>query len=361
VASPAPLRLPRDGYSWPELRDLLLPTLQEGLSALVLGHPGVGKSALAASLAERMGLPLVDIRLAQQEPADLAGVWFPDRDRETLKLLPPDWVRRICAEPAFVFLDEFNAAVTRLHQSVAYQVVLEHRLGPFVFHPDTVVLAAGNLAEDRALATSLSSALNNRFVHFVLRVDAESWVRWARSAGLDPRVVAFVEHHGARALYRVPRGESAFPSPRSWEMASRLLGRLPPEQGRRAAAACVGRAAAEELFAFVRDWARVHPARVVREGRIPDFRSGEDAEPSRVHATVMAVAEWLVAREGGLEIQEAEHVASLLSAPGLEAEYRLMFLRRVWSRPELAAPLRACPTFRRQASALVSLQLEGRR
>jgi MoxR-like ATPase len=361
VAPPAPLRVPGDGYSWPELRELLLPTLREGLSALVLGHPGVGKSALAATLAEAMSLRLVDIRLAQQEPADLAGVWFPDRDRESLKLLPPEWVRRVCSEPAFVFLDEFNAAVTRLHQSVAYQVVLEHRLGPFAFHPDTVVLAAGNLAEDRALATSLSSALNNRFVHFVLRPDADSWVRWARSSGLDPRVVAYVEHHGARALYRAPRGESAFPSPRSWEMASRLMGRLPREQGRRAAAACVGRAAAEELHAFARTWARVRPEQVVRDGQIPDFRGGEAAEPSRVHATVMAVAEWLVARDGRLAAREAEHVAALLAAPGLEAEYRLMFLRRVWSRPELAAPLRACPSFREQASALVSLQLEARR
>ena len=361
MATPAPLCVPADGYSWPELRDLLLPTLQEGLSALVLGHPGVGKSALAADLAGRMGLPLVDIRLAQQEPADLAGVWFPDREREALKLLPPDWVHRVCAAPAFVFLDEFNAAVTRLHQSVAYQVVLEHRLGPFVFHPGTVVLAAGNLAEDRALATSLSSALNNRFVHFVLRPDPGSWVRWARDVGLDPRVVAWVEHGGRRALYQPPRGEAAFPSPRSWEMASRLMARLPPGQGRRAAAACVGRGAAEELFGFVRTWGRVRPARVVREGRIPDFRDGEAAEPSRVHAVVMAVAEWLLEREVGLDAREAEHVARFLAAPGLEAEYRLLFLRRTWPRPELAAPLRACPAFREHASALVSLQLEARR
>ena len=361
MASPAPLRVPADGYSWPELRELLLPTLGEGLSALVLGHPGVGKSALAASLAETMGLPLVDIRLAQQEPADLAGVWFPDRERESLKLLPPDWVRRVCAEPAFVFLDEFNAAVTRLHQSVAYQVVLEHRLGPFVFHPDTVVLAAGNLAEDRALATSLSSALNNRFVHFVLRPDPQVWVRWARDAGLDPRIVAYVEHHGRRVLYQPTRGEPAFPSPRSWEMASRLVGRLPRAQWRRAVAACVGRAAAEELHAFARSWDRVRPARVVRDGRIPDFRSGEIAEPSRTHAVVMAVAEWLVAREDGLDAREARHVASFLAAPGLEAEYRLLFLHRIWRRPDLAAPLRACPAFRDQASGLVSLQLEAKR
>lgn len=361
MGAPASLRVPKDGYSWPELRELLRPTLQEGLSALVLGHPGIGKSALAAALADGMGLPLIDIRLAQQEPADLAGVWFPDRDRESLTLLPPTWVRRVCDAPAFVFLDEVNAGVTRLHQSVAYQVVLEHRLGPFVFHPGTVVLAAGNLPEDGALATTLSSALCNRFVHFVLRVDAESWVRWARRAGLDPRIVAYVEHHRARVLYRPGRGEMAFPSPRSWEMASRLLARVPTGQERRVVAACVGRAAAEELFAFARIWARVRPEQVVRHGRIPDFSTGAAAEPSSVHAVVMAVAEWILERGAPLAEDEAENVAGFLRAPGLDAEYRLMFLRRIWDRRSLAAPLRRSPEFRELAAGLVSLQLEARR
>jgi hypothetical protein len=60
--------------------------------------------------ADRLGLPLIDIRLAQREPADLGGVYFPDRDRQVLSLYPPDWVRQACEEPCLVFLDEINAA-----------------------------------------------------------------------------------------------------------------------------------------------------------------------------------------------------------------------------------------------------------
>jgi len=356
---PRSLRVPRDGYSWPELFDLLLPTLQEGLSSLVLGHPGVGKSALAAALADRMELPLVDIRLAQQEPADLAGVWFPNGDRTGMDLLPPAWVRQVCDEPAFVFLDEINAGVTRLHQAVAYQVVLEHRLGPFAFHPDTVVLAAGNLPEGNALATTLSSALCNRFVHYVLRADAGCWVRWARRAGLDPQIIAFIEHHGTRVLYRQPTGDMAFPTPRSWEMASRLVARLDPPQHRRAVAACVGPAAAEEFVAFQRAWGRVSLERILARGHVPDFTSGRDAEPSHVHATVMAVAEWIRERDAGLSDREASNAVSLLDAPGLEAEYRLLFLRRIWPVRGVARVLRRLPRFRDLAAGLVSLQLEA--
>lgn len=352
--SPAPHRIPEHGYSWPELRELLEPTLRTGLSALVLGHPGVGKSALAAVLADGLGLPLIDLRLAQQEPADLAGVYFPDEGRTRLDLLPPGWVRRVCDAPAFVFLDEVNAAVSRLHQAVAYQIVLEHRVGPFRFHPETVVLAAGNLEEDQALAVSMSSALCNRFVHFTLRPDASTWVDWARGVGLHPGIVAFVARHGERVLYRRAPGAQAFPSPRSWEMASRLLAVVPERRRKQAVAACVGLPAAEELFSFLRLYAQADPARILVRGRIPDFSRGRDAEPSRVHAIVHAVADW-VRHEHELADDELPNVVRFLRAAGLDAEYRVLFLRRVRDRPGLLSRLKALPEFRDLAGGLVAL------
>ena len=88
---------PNKGHSYEELKTILPGALRAGISVLVLGHPGVGKSALANELADHMGLPCLDIRLSQQEPADLAGVYFPDAERECLSLLPPE----------FFFLSDF--------------------------------------------------------------------------------------------------------------------------------------------------------------------------------------------------------------------------------------------------------------
>ena len=130
------------GYTWLELRDLARVTLDAGVSALMLGHPGVGKSALAKTLASEMKIPLIDIRLAQKDPAEIGGVYFPDKENGVLKLLAPDWVKNACNEPCFVFLDEINAAVSKLHQAAASQIVLEKRVGPFIFHPKTVVMGA---------------------------------------------------------------------------------------------------------------------------------------------------------------------------------------------------------------------------
>ena len=157
-----------EGYPYPIVKRLTQHCLSKGLSVLVLGCPGGGKSAMAAELAADLQLTLVDVRLAQQDPSEIAGINVPDHQHKALLRYTTDWVTVACAEPCLVFLDEINAAVTRLHQSVAYQIVLEKRIGPHVFHPQTVVMAAGNREEDEALAVAMSSALRNRFVHFTL-------------------------------------------------------------------------------------------------------------------------------------------------------------------------------------------------
>ncbi|TNF32987.1 MAG: AAA family ATPase [Deltaproteobacteria bacterium] len=355
--NPTALALPTtDGYSYGEVRALVELTLRAGISVLLRGHPGVGKSALAHELASAMGLPLEDIRLAQRDPAELAGVYFPDRERQVLALFAPDWVQRACEVPTLVFLDEINAAVTRLHQAAAYQIVLEHRVGPFRFHPGTVVLAAGNLEEDHALAATLSAALTNRFAHYTLRVDAASWLTWGADAGVDEAILAYIGRYGEEALYSND-GEYAFPSPRSWEMASRVYRAATEAERRRAVAACVGAAAAEKLFAYLRIYQRVNAARIVRKGQAMDFARGKSAEPSFIYAALFSVAAWLN-HEGTPTDDELPNVVAFLRSPGLDPEYVFLFLRQVKGNAALMARLKGLPEFRALAGELVRLSAE---
>ena len=69
----------RQTWSYTELKPLVALSMDAGLSTLILGHPGVGKSTLAADIAADRNLPMVDIRLAQSDATDLAGIymhWF---------------------------------------------------------------------------------------------------------------------------------------------------------------------------------------------------------------------------------------------------------------------------------------------
>ena len=345
-----------EGYSYTQLRELITLTLDEGISVLVRGHPGVGKSSLAQEIAEDLDLPIIDIRLAQRDPAELCGVHFPDRERQVLSLYPPEWVRQACDAPALVFLDEINAAVTRLHQAAAYQIVLEKRVGPFVFHPETRVMAAGNLEEDNAIVIGLSSALCNRFAHFILQVSAQAWLSWAAGVGIDPVIRAYVARHGESVLYE-NNGADAFPTPRSWEMASRVYRRAPEPLRRRAVAACIGPAAAEKLATFLKIYGRVDAEGIVRRGKQVNFTKGTSKEPSFIFAAVFAVGSWLCAGAAQDDVA-AKNVAKFLRSPGLDAELVFMFLRQIRDLEELMTRLRAVGEFQALANLLVTLRTE---
>lgn len=311
-----------EGYSYPALVPLVRQCLTKGVSVLLRGHPGCGKSSMAAELAAEMKLPMIDIRLAQKDPAELGGVYIPNREKKVLELYPPDWVQMVCDEPAFVFLDEINAAVSKLHQAAAYQIILEHRVGASQFHPQTVVMAAGNLEEDEALAVPLSSALQNRFVHFILKPDADAWIAWATAQGLSPDIVGYVAFRREPALYKQTH-EYAYPTPRSWAMAATVDGdHLNGNLRKRLIAACVGHAAATEFQAFHTVYRQVDVQAILNRGQLPDFRS---ADPAFLYALCYAVGYLLRAK--GLKKTQAPNLLTLFMAPAFTPEFQVLLLK----------------------------------
>ncbi len=345
-----------EGYTYTELRPLVATTLKAKISVLLRGHPGVGKSALARELAAEMGLPLIDIRLAQRDPAELCGVYFPDHQGNQLKLLPPDWVKQACSTPCFVFLDEINSAVTRLHQAAAYQIVLEHRVGHFQFHEDTVVMGAGNLEEDNAIVSSLSSALCNRFAHFIMRPDVKTWLEWGSRNDIDDAILAYIANSGIDVLYD-NNGDFAFPTPRSWEMASRVYAISRPEDQKRVMGACIGPAAADHFFTFHKIYGQVDVHGIVEKGLKIDFTKGRKAEPSFIYAAIFAVSAYVSGLEKLTEKQR-ENVVSFMHSPGLDPEFLILFLRQLKYKSQVFVQFKSDRRFQALAASLVDIQTE---
>ena len=341
-----------EGYTYEQLLPLVRATLEAGISVLLLGPPGVGKSSMAAELAGSMKKKLIDIRLAQKDPAELGGVYFPNRDTQTLELFPPSWVKRACAEPCLVFLDEFNAAVTKLHQAAAYQIVLERRIGDFEFHPETVVLAAGNREEDNAIVTPLSSALCNRFAHFEMRPDTEAWLAWAAEHGINGNIMAFVRTFGNDVLFCTSE-EHSFATPRSWARASRVMEKVDPADVRRAVAACIGNSMAARLCSYMEIFLKVDAAAIVGGRKKIDFE--KNSEPSFVYAAIFAVAGYLA--NAAVPDGQLEKIVDFITSPGVSPEYQILFLRQLRHRArELFDRLKGLKSFRKLAGRLVALR-----
>lgn len=340
------------GYTYDQLFPLLKATLEAGISALVLGAPGIGKSTMALELAKTMKRKLIDIRLAQKDPAELGGVYFPNTEKQLLELFPPNWVKLACNEPCLIFLDEFNAAVTKLHQAAAYQIVLEKRIGDFQFHPDTVVLAAGNREDDNAIVTPLSRALCNRFAHFEMRPETDTWLKWAADHQIAEHIMAFIRTYGNKVLF-CDSDQNSFSTPRSWAMASKVISHADPEDMKSLVAACVGTAMADRFCKYLTLYRKVDAEKIIAGKMKIDFTKKN--EPSFVYAAVFAVAGYLCHTK--ICDTHLKNIVSFITSPGIGAEYQLLFLRQLRSRsPQLFDQLKSLASFRQLADNLVNLR-----
>jgi hypothetical protein len=220
---------------------------------MLWGPPGVGKSRIVADIAAREGLALVDIRLAQLEPTDLRGIPFREGQSVvwSIPAMLPDAARD--GPRGVLFLDELTSAVPTV-TAAAYQLILDRRLGEYRLPPEWIVVAAGNRQGDRGVTYQMPAPLANRFVHYEVEADLDDWVAWAHAQGIDARIVAFLRFRPDLLFDFDPqRHQAAFPSPRSWEFASRALAKLAADDELLGDAlkGCVGTAAGLACRAYI--------------------------------------------------------------------------------------------------------------
>lgn len=263
----------------PAVQALALATAAN-LPVLLWGEPGIGKSATLTQLARRLDLPLETVIGSVHEPSDFAGlpVIGPNPATEGIAMAPPDWAVRLHrAGHGLLFLDELSSAPPAV-QAALLRVVLERHVGSLPLPDGVRIVAAANPAGSAADGWQLAPPLSNRFVHLAWVHDPEVVVRGLGGTWpsiplpqLDPGqlersvvraracVCAFLT---ARPDYthRMPSSAQAragaWPSPRTWEMALRLLAfGYAADAGREAVAlavrGAVGDGAGLELLAFL--------------------------------------------------------------------------------------------------------------
>lgn len=247
-----------------ELKDILRSSLEgiqkdETLSAklppvMVWGAPGVGKSTIVKSLAQEMGLGFVDVRLAQMESIDIRGLPVPNTEKHNVQWLPSDIFPIDNEKGGIIFLDELSAAPKDV-QVASYELILDRQLGGgSVYKVPTkwYIVAAGNRSCDRAVSTTMSSALANRMMHFEVEANVEDWIAWAVSHEIHPSVTGFIKFKPKMLLDTEDQNlERGFPTPRSWERVSEMCKVLKNETLlRRAVYGLVGVPAGQQFMEF---------------------------------------------------------------------------------------------------------------
>jgi hypothetical protein len=104
-----------------------------------------------------------------------------------------------------------------------YSLIHERRIGAYLLPEGTIVIGAGNRAQDTALVRPFPSALINRMVHVHLKVSPRDWLAWAGGNDIHPLILEYIQLRPDHLWREPPKTEGPFSTPRSWHMLSDAL------------------------------------------------------------------------------------------------------------------------------------------
>ncbi|MHC4121420.1 MAG: ATP-binding protein [Planctomycetota bacterium] len=296
-------------------------TIQAGIPTILWGPPGIGKTQWVQGLGEAMApmnrnepVKVITLIGSTKDPTDIGGM--PTLEGGTHM---PGWARELRkrsldGERSILFLDEFSSMSAIVHaallrvvnEKIAGDKSFDPKSSPLKGHAVHIVMAA-NRKKHGASAMDLPPPAANRIIHF--EWPAPTAVDWAEgmlfgwkspfyfelpadwrknplkrqaleeiSAFLRyregikqqpilfdmPAVQATDEEHGGK------KTGGAWPSPRSWELASDALGAAmvagaPKDVQLKAVEGAVGVGAAYELFGFRKFEDLPDPERILRD------------------------------------------------------------------------------------------------
>ena len=241
-----------------QLGDVLKAAIKAKVNVYIDGPAGIGKTEITKQVCDELSLPLYTTRLADCEPSDLRGLPIvagadeqgkPIMQFSRPKDIPPQ--HGACVW----FLDELNRANRGVMNSVMQATDANKRVGDHLLSRDMVVIAAGNPSSNSGYDVNETDlALNNRFLHVIVKSDVASLVTYANKKQWDKRLISFIKANSTNIFTTNPEPGSPFCSPRSLERTNQVLGVLDVvgrDQQLAMLQGCIGAELGTELFSFL--------------------------------------------------------------------------------------------------------------
>lgn len=231
-----------------------LPYLMKArITAMLIAHHGVGKSAGTDQVAVDWGWKLFNLRAGTQETGDLIGLAdFVEKPVErtiigengesktvtvmekiATRFMKPDWLKELLdyceANPdkgAIIFIDEINRARPDVLQAL-FQLVLDYRMHTVELPKNCYVLAAMNPdTEDYNVTNMDDKALLDRFCHIKISPAVSEWLEYAKKVGMKEEVINYIMEspEALKDDNLIPVSlDFVKPSARSWDAVNRLI------------------------------------------------------------------------------------------------------------------------------------------
>lgn len=164
--------------------DMIRVAMFANQTVLLIGDPGVGKSAIMYQAAQEIQLPLYVLLGSTLDPTDIGGLPMRSPDGTHVIRIPLEEIQRCAEAPGVLFLDEISAAPGPV-QAAMLRLILERKAGSVTLHPDTRVVAACNPPEQAPAGFELSAPLMGRMAVVNFRPNDDEVIDFLRTLGSD--------------------------------------------------------------------------------------------------------------------------------------------------------------------------------
>jgi hypothetical protein len=165
-------------------RDMIAVAMLANQTVLLIGDPGVGKSAIMQLAADDLNLPLHILLGSTLDPTDIGGLPMRSPDGTHIIRIPLEEIQLCADKPGVLFLDEISAAPGPV-QAAMLRLILERKAGTVSLHPETRVVAACNPPEQAPAGFELSAPLVGRMAIVNFRPDDSEVIEHLRTLGSD--------------------------------------------------------------------------------------------------------------------------------------------------------------------------------
>lgn len=197
----------------------------------ITAKPGVGKSAIARSIADKLGMVYYDIRLSMVDETDVG--LFPNVGEvilesglhlKVLEHIVPKWAQEANEQPTLIHFEELNRAPEAV-RNAALQLLLERSIGTqFNFNNNVFMMASGNLGdEDGTSVEEFDRALNNRLIHMKHDLPPQEWIKFFAKDNVHPDIVDYIKNHPHKLYVEPNENATAHATPRSWTFLSDFI------------------------------------------------------------------------------------------------------------------------------------------
>jgi hypothetical protein len=245
--------------------ETLIATVGKEVTVHMQGQPGIGKSSILKTLAQRFPdhIP-VYIDCADLDLGDLAMPAM-NHENKTTAFYPNERFALQHGKPVIVMLDEITKASEPV-KNMLLPVMLERRLGSSKLHPDSIVYSTGNMTTDGVGDNMKAHAKNRLTTVNIANPTADEWLNWGIDNDIAPEILAWVKQfpHCMASytddaqkenlyIFNPRKQQDAFVSPRSLAKASPIVKNravIGEEATLAALIGTIGEAAARDMAAF---------------------------------------------------------------------------------------------------------------